>query len=93
MNAESAQVGLATFQSASQLRLDGFFGNSQSNGYLPLGQTMQFAQDDDLTATRRERGNGFGEEPGLFLIGNNINDIGVVVYDGQLVQIPYRINR
>lgn len=54
---------------------------------------MDFSEDHDLAAPRRQRVDRIGEQVGFFLRTDRGGGIGATLYDGQGRQIPYTFNR
>lgn len=92
VNTVGAEVGLAALDSFLDLVGDGFFGNTHTRGYLIVGKTFKFAEDNYFIAALGKRGHGIGEEGVFFLSGEDIGGIGDLVYNVRGDESAHGIN-
>ncbi len=93
MNATTAQKRRTLFYTASNLHLNGLFRESETGGDLLLRHTLEFAKNDNFTATGRQSIDGQEQEFDFLALARLFGNAKAFCKDGQCIQIRYSYRR
>ncbi len=77
----------------AELGVDGVDGNVQLPSDPFVGEPVKTAEDENLAAAGRERGDGLVEDFDFLIVGDIFRGIESIFYHGQLLDIPYAVGR
>ncbi len=78
------KIGFALPDAAVELVFNRPLGDAKLARDFGLGKLAEFAEDDDFTATGRQRGDGIGQDFDFFLKTDGVGHGGLILYDAQL---------
>lgn len=79
----------AAGDAAEHLHLHRLLGDAEARGDFLLGEALELSEHDNFAAPRRQRIDGFGEQPYFVAAARGFGGVRLVLYDGQGRQICY----
>ena len=80
---------LTAGETAGELRLNSFFGDTETGGDLALRNGLEFTEDHDLAAAGGQVFDGVGQHAKFFLGGSGVGGVRARFQDGRGGRIPY----